>query len=93
MPLAGESGAAQASLPVEEPAVAAEAPENGSPDPRARAAELIGALQEFPEALQDVHTWAEGRKIDLSNITDTQLRGAVRKLETTLEKAKAEPRL
>jgi pyruvate/2-oxoglutarate dehydrogenase complex dihydrolipoamide acyltransferase (E2) component len=90
--LSGDSGAPQAALPVSAPSEAAEAPETAAAsEPRERVAELVGALQEFPDALKEVHAWAEERKIDLADIKDPQLRGAVRKLETVLEKARSTP--
>lgn len=87
--LSGDTGAPAAALPASEPS--AQEPEEAKPtDQRAAAAEAIGALQEFPDHLKEIHAWAEERKIDLSQITDEQLRGAVRKLETTLAKARKE---
>jgi hypothetical protein len=57
---------------------------------RARAAELIGALQEYPDKLAEVQAWASERKLDLNDIRGQALRGAVRKLEKALEEAHSE---
>jgi hypothetical protein len=65
-------------------------PPAAAPDPkdlRQQAAELIGSLQEYPAKLEEVREWAKGRDIDLSDIPEDALRGAVRLLERKLRDA------
>lgn len=98
VPMSGVSDEApQATLPAAEPVAAkdAERPPDTAAEPtdlRARAAELIGALQAHPEKLAEVHAWAEERSFDLAEMKPQQaLRGAVRKLERSLQEAEAAP--
>lgn len=58
-------------------------------DPREHVVAMLDELQaDFPEAHQAVQEWAKERKLTLSDITDSALRGVVRFLEKTLAEAK-----
>jgi len=55
-----------------------------------RASTLIGQLQaDHPTAHEELQAWARGRKLRLDRISETQLRGVVRKAEKLLADAQA----
>lgn len=85
-----ESGASMAVEPeLPEAATAPAAPE-AEVDVRDKINEGLATLEtEAPEAFEKVTTWASGRKIDLDDIKETQLRGVLRQVERGLEAAAA----
>jgi hypothetical protein len=86
-PASGPEGAAEPQLPL------AGGPGEKPPTPveqqRARAAELIGELQAYPDKLAEVKAWASERKLDLNDIRGQALRGAVKLLERKLDEAQS----
>lgn len=88
-PAAG-SGEPTASLPADEPSAAPQESTVDTGDPRTQVAVLIGALQKHPKQLEEAKLIAKDRDMNFDELSDKQVRGAVRLLEKKLAEGEGE---